>query len=42
MGAGKTTALNVLLGLTAASEGTVTIGGTDLADVDLVSWWSQV
>ncbi|WP_338889677.1 thiol reductant ABC exporter subunit CydD [Rhodococcus sovatensis] len=41
-GAGKTTALNVLLGLTTASEGTVTIGGTELADVDLASWWSQV
>lgn len=41
-GAGKTTALNVLLGLAATSEGTVTIDGTELGTLDRASWWSQV
>lgn len=41
-GAGKSTALSVILALTAPDEGTVTVDGTDLADVDVDSWWRQI
>ncbi len=41
-GAGKTTAVEVLLGLVRPDEGTVTIGGVPLADLDPTTLWSQV
>jgi ATP-binding cassette subfamily C protein CydD len=41
-GVGKTTAVEVLLGLVRPDEGSVTVGSLDLADVDLGSLWSQV
>jgi thiol reductant ABC exporter CydD subunit len=37
-GSGKSTLLAVLLGLTRPDSGTVTLGGTDLSDVDMVEW----
>jgi ATP-binding cassette, subfamily C, bacterial CydD len=41
-GAGKSTALQVILGITEPTSGRVTIGGVDLADLDLESWWRQI
>ena len=41
-GSGKSTSLDVLLGLTSPAEGAATVDGTDLADVDRASWWRQV
>ena len=41
-GAGKSTALEVILGLTTPTEGRVTMGGIDVADLDLEVWWCQV
>ncbi|MDJ0392614.1 thiol reductant ABC exporter subunit CydD [Rhodococcus sp. G-MC3] len=41
-GAGKSTALQVLLGLTIPIEGTVTVAGVGLGDIEQSSWWRQV
>jgi len=41
-GAGKSTALAVLLGFVDPQEGRVTIGGVDLRDLDLVEWRSSL
>ena len=41
-GVGKTTAVEVMLGLVRPDEGCVRLGELDLVDVDAVSLWSQV
>ena len=41
-GAGKSTLLDLLLGLRVPDSGTITIGGTDLANVDRAAWLQQV
>lgn len=41
-GSGKTTAVLTLLGLVTPDTGRVLVDGTDLADVDLETWWRQV
>lgn len=41
-GCGKSTLLGVLLGLTAPTRGTVRIGRTELAELDLDAWRSQI
>ncbi|GID32564.1 thiol reductant ABC exporter subunit CydD [Paractinoplanes brasiliensis] len=41
-GCGKSTALNVLLGFATPDRGRVTVGGTDLADVDPAAWRSAL
>ncbi|MGW7087126.1 thiol reductant ABC exporter subunit CydD [Streptomyces sp. NPDC054871] len=41
-GAGKSTVLALLLGFTQPASGRVTVGGTDLADLDADAWRSQV
>lgn len=41
-GVGKTTTVEVLLGLVPADEGSVTVGSLDLAEVDPATLWSQV
>jgi len=41
-GSGKTTTVLALLGLVSPDSGSVRVDGTDLADVDLSTWWSQV
>lgn len=41
-GTGKSTTLQVLAGLTAVSQGTVTVGGIDICDLELRAWWAQL
>ena len=41
-GTGKSTAVEVLLGLLAPDEGRVLVDGTDLAEIDLTTLWPQV
>lgn len=41
-GAGKSTAVSVLLGLLNPDSGTVTVGGIPLSELDLHSWWEQI
>ncbi|GGV25420.1 hypothetical protein GCM10010277_06380 [Streptomyces longisporoflavus] len=41
-GAGKSTLLALLLAFTAPTSGRITVGGTDLADLDPDAWRSQV
>lgn len=41
-GSGKTTAVNVLLSLLEPSSGSVTVGETDLRDIDREAWWSNI
>jgi len=41
-GVGKSTVLAVLLGFVAPEAGTVSIGGVDLADVDLAAWRRRI
>ncbi|MFG3258504.1 ATP-binding cassette domain-containing protein [Streptomyces sp. NPDC048172] len=41
-GAGKSTLLALLLGFVSPETGTVRVGGTDLAEIDLDAWRSQV
>ncbi|WP_024794226.1 thiol reductant ABC exporter subunit CydD [Tomitella biformata] len=41
-GAGKSTALAAVLGLTAPDEGRVLIGGRDIAELNPQSWWANL
>jgi ATP-binding cassette subfamily C protein CydD len=41
-GAGKSTTLQVIAGLTKPSSGRVTVAGVDVADLDLSAWWRQL
>jgi ATP-binding cassette subfamily C protein CydD/ATP-binding cassette subfamily C protein CydCD len=41
-GCGKSTALHVLLGFAAPDGGRVTVGGTDLSDVDRAAWRQRI
>ena len=41
-GCGKSTLIGVLLGLVAPDEGSVRIGGVDLAELDLAAWRSRL
>lgn len=41
-GAGKSTALQCIAGLTAPTSGRVTVGGVDVADLDPAGWWRQL
>jgi ATP-binding cassette subfamily C protein CydD len=41
-GAGKSTTLQVIAGITAPSAGRVTVAGVDIADLEPTSWWQQV
>lgn len=41
-GSGKSTALHAILGLVAPASGRVSIGGDDIADVDLSAWWARI
>ncbi|MGR3871139.1 thiol reductant ABC exporter subunit CydD [Streptomyces graminifolii] len=41
-GSGKSTLLNALLGFVRPAEGRVSVGGVDLADVDLEHWRSRI
>jgi thiol reductant ABC exporter CydD subunit len=41
-GCGKSTLLNVLLGLTTPDEGSVRIGGVELADLDIDAWRARL
>ncbi len=41
-GAGKSTTLQVIAGITAATSGRVTVAGIDVADLEPTAWWQQV
>ncbi|OBI16674.1 thiol reductant ABC exporter subunit CydD [Mycobacterium sp. E2327] len=41
-GAGKSTTLQVIAGLTAPSSGRITVAGVDVADLDRAAWWRQL
>jgi ATP-binding cassette subfamily C protein CydD len=41
-GAGKSTTLQVIAGITAATAGRVAVAGVDIADLDPTAWWRQV
>ena len=41
-GAGKSTALQVIAGITAPTSGRVTVTGVDIADLEPAAWWRQV
>ncbi|CAM4067282.1 ATP-binding/permease protein CydD [Mycobacterium basiliense] len=41
-GAGKSTTMQVIAGLTAPSSGRVTVAGTDLRQLALTDWWRQL
>ncbi|MEU0340294.1 thiol reductant ABC exporter subunit CydD [Streptomyces bobili] len=41
-GVGKSTLLNALLGFVRPAEGRVSVGGTDLSDIDLEQWRSRI
>ncbi len=41
-GAGKTTSLQVIAGLTAPTTGRVTVAGIDIAELALADWWRQL
>jgi len=41
-GAGKSTTLQVIAGLTMPSAGRATVAGVDVADLDLTGWWRQL
>lgn len=41
-GGGKSTSLALLMGFVSPTEGTITVGGLDLASLDLASWRSQL
>jgi ATP-binding cassette subfamily C protein CydD len=41
-GAGKSTTLQVIAGITAATNGGVTVGGIGVSDLEPTAWWRQV
>jgi ATP-binding cassette subfamily C protein CydD len=41
-GTGKTTALQVIAGVTSATSGSVTVTGVEIADLEPAAWWQQV
>jgi ATP-binding cassette subfamily C protein CydD len=41
-GAGKSTTLQAVAGLTVASSGRITVAGIDVTDLDLRAWWHQL
>ena len=41
-GAGKSTALQAIAGVTVPSSGRVTVAGVDVADLDPTAWWQQL
>ncbi|MGB6205952.1 thiol reductant ABC exporter subunit CydD, partial [Mycobacterium sp.] len=41
-GAGKSTTLQVIAGITTGSSGRVTVAGIDIADLELNVWWQQL
>ncbi|MBO0865451.1 MAG: thiol reductant ABC exporter subunit CydD [Mycobacterium sp.] len=41
-GAGKSTALQVIAGVTAPTSGRVTVAGVDIAELEPAAWWRQV
>jgi ATP-binding cassette subfamily C protein CydD len=41
-GAGKTTTLQVIAGITPATEGRVTVAGVAMTDLEPTAWWRQV
>ena len=41
-GAGKSTTLQAIIGLTPPSSGRVTVAGVDVADLDPAAWWRQL
>jgi ATP-binding cassette subfamily C protein CydD len=41
-GAGKSTTLQVIAGLTTPSSGRATMAGVDVAELDLAAWWRQL
>jgi ATP-binding cassette, subfamily C, bacterial CydD len=41
-GAGKSTTLEVIAGITAATTGGVAVAGIDIADLEPTAWWRQV
>jgi ATP-binding cassette, subfamily C, bacterial CydD len=41
-GAGKSTTLQVIAGITTATTGRVTVAGIDIADLEPTAWWRQV
>jgi ATP-binding cassette, subfamily C, bacterial CydD len=41
-GTGKTTTLQVILGITAATSGRVAVAGVEIADLEFAAWWQQV
>ena len=41
-GAGKSTTLQAIIGLTPPSSGRVTVAGVDVADLDPGAWWRQL
>ena len=41
-GSGKSTTLQVIAGITATTNGSVTVGGIDVSDLDPTAWWQQV
>ncbi len=41
-GAGKSTTLQVIAGLTTPSSGRATVTGVDVAELDLIAWWRQL
>jgi ATP-binding cassette subfamily C protein CydD len=41
-GAGKSTALQAIAGLTAPSSGRITVAGVDVADLAPAAWWQQL
>ncbi|MCV6975939.1 thiol reductant ABC exporter subunit CydD [Mycobacterium bourgelatii] len=41
-GAGKSTTLQVIAGLTKPSQGRVTLAGVDVADLEPAAWWRQL
>lgn len=41
-GAGKSTTLQVIAGITAPTNGGVTVGGIEVSDLDPTAWWRQV
>jgi ATP-binding cassette, subfamily C, bacterial CydD len=41
-GAGKSTTLQVIAGITAATNGGVTVGGVEISELEPTAWWRQV